>query len=60
MRLEFYNSVGNTHPLLGRDQRKDEVGVGEISPLSAFVQRVSREGILKHDKIEGRYDNKMD
>jgi hypothetical protein len=34
--------------------------VGEISPLSAFVQRVSREGILSHEKIEGRYDNKMD
>jgi hypothetical protein len=36
------------------------LGVGEIYPQSAFVQRVSREGILKHDKIEGRYDNKMD
>jgi hypothetical protein len=59
MRLEFYNSVGITHFLSATSGRMS-LGVGEIPPLSAFVQRVSREGILNHYKIEGRYDNKMD
>jgi hypothetical protein len=48
-----------TH-FLGTTSGRISLGVGEISPLSAFVQRVSREGILKQDKIEGRYDDKID